>query len=274
MGIPGALIEPIYHHEDPGHSGFSPGSRPYQLVHLFYLARRVADLGLAGESERKACTAELLLLGGRIGLDAEQLGATVDDLVQQWRDWGELLRVPASALPSFAHMSAAQAMRDEKHDGAAALRVLLVDDDPTTRCMMEGVLSGALGHSVVCANNGREALALAVETQPQIVITDWMMPGMDGLDLARALRATELGQTIYLIMLTGLETEDEVSEAFEAGVDDFLVKPVERAHPARPPARGQALRASCSTPGSATAPSSSSSPPSWRSATAASPTRR
>ncbi len=225
-GIPGALIEPIYHHEDPESSGFSRGSRPYQLVHLFYLARRIADLGLAGESERNACTAELLLLGGRIGLDAEQLGATVDDLVQQWRTWGELLRVPASALPSFAHMSAAHAMRDEKSDGAAALRVLLVDDDPTTRCMIEGVLSGALGHVVVCANNGREALALAVETQPQIVVTDWMMPGMDGLDLARALRATEWGQTIYLIMLTGHETEDEVSEAFEAGVDDFLVKPV------------------------------------------------
>ena len=123
-------------------------------------------------------------------------------------------------------MSAAHAMRDETSDGAAALRVLLVDDDPTTRCMMEGVLSGALGHAVVCANNGREALALAVETQPQIVVTDWMMPGMDGLDLARALRATEWGQTMYLIMLTGHENEDEVSEAFEAGVDDFLVKPV------------------------------------------------
>lgn len=225
-GIPGALIEPIYHHEEPERSGFSPGSRPYQLVHLFYLARRVADLGLAGENERNACTAELLLLGGKIGLDAEQLGATVDDLVLQWREWGDLLRVPASALPSFAHMSAAHAMRDEGAGGASALRVLLVDDDPTTRCMMEGVLAGALGHSVVCANNGHEALALAVETQPQIVITDWMMPGMDGLDLARALRATEWGQTIYLIMLTGLETEDEVSEAFEAGVDDFLVKPV------------------------------------------------
>ncbi len=224
-GFPSALIEPIYHHEDAERSGFSPGSRPYQLVHLFYLAHRVADLGMAGENERKACTTELLLLGSRIGLDAEQLGATIDDLVQQWREWGELLRVPASALPSFAHMSTAHAIHDENQD-SAALRVLLVDDDPTTRCMMEGVLSGALGHSVVCANNGREALALAVETQPQIVITDWMMPGMDGLELARALRATEWGQTMYLIMLTGHETEDEVSEAFEAGVDDFLVKPV------------------------------------------------
>ena len=69
----------------------------------------------------------------------------------------------------------------------------------------------------------RVALALAVEAQPQIVITDWLMPGLSGLELTRALRATEWGQTIYLIMLTSLDTEEEVSEAFEAGVDDFGV---------------------------------------------------
>ena len=71
-----------------------------------------------------------------------------------------------------------------------------------------------------------EALALAVESQPQIVITDWMMPGLSGLELTLALRATDWGQNIYLIMLTSLDTEEEISEAFEAGVDDFLTKPV------------------------------------------------
>ncbi|MER2553227.1 MAG: HDOD domain-containing protein [Thauera sp.] len=225
-GIPGALVEPIYHHENPETSGFSEGSRPHRLVNMFYLARCVADLGLAPEGEHGSRTAELLLLGGRIGLDANALGAAIDDLVHRWREWGELLRVPASALPTFAQMSAAHALRPEERGRTGALRVLLVDDDPTTRCIMESVLRDALGHSVICAQTGTEALALAVEAQPQIVITDWLMPGMNGLELTRALRATEWGQTIYLIMLTGLDTEEEVSEAFEAGVDDFLTKPV------------------------------------------------
>ena len=225
-GLPGALVEPIYHHEDPDGSGFSPGSRPHQLVHLFYLAKCVADLGVSAESERNSRTAELLLLGGKIGLNAEELGATIDELVRDWREWGELLKVPASALPSFAQMSALHAPRPEESGSPAALRVLLVDDDATTRTMLEGVLGGALGHSVICASNGREALAVAVEALPQIVITDWMMPGMSGLELSRALRNTEWGQTIYLIMLTSVESEDEISEAFEAGVDDFLTKPV------------------------------------------------
>jgi two-component system cell cycle response regulator len=225
-GIPSALVEPIYHHEDPESAAFSIGSRPHQLVNLLYLARRVADLGLAAEAEHASRTAELLLLGGRIGLNAEELGATVDELVRRWRTWGELLRVPAAALPSFAQMSTPHALRPEERSGAGALRVLLVDDDPTTRAIMEAVLRDALGHSVVCARTGSEALALAVEAQPQIVITDWLMPGLSGLELTRALRATEWGQTIYLIMLTSLDTEEEVSEAFEAGVDDFLTKPV------------------------------------------------
>ena len=219
-------MEPIYHHETPDASGFSEGSRPHQLVHLFYLAKCIADLGVATECERNGRTAELLLLGGKIGLNADELGATIDELVRGWREWGELLKVPASALPSFAQMSALHAPRPEDSGSAAALRVLLVDDDATTRAMLEGVLGGALGHSVICASNGHEALAVAVEALPQIVITDWMMPGMSGLELSRALRATEWGQTIYLIMLTSVESEDEISEAFEAGVDDFLTKPV------------------------------------------------
>lgn len=225
-GVPSALVEPIYHHETPDASGFSEGSRPHQLVHLFYLAKCIADLGVATECERNGRTAELLLLGGKIGLNADELGATIDELVRGWREWGELLKVPASALPSFAQMSALHAPRPEDSGSAAALRVLLVDDDATTRAMLEGVLGGALGHSVICAGNGHEALAVAVEALPQIVITDWMMPGMSGLELSRALRATDWGQTIYLIMLTSVESEDEISEAFEAGVDDFLTKPV------------------------------------------------
>jgi diguanylate cyclase (GGDEF)-like protein len=61
---------------------------------------------------------------------------------------------------------------------------------------------------------------------PNIVVTDWMMPVMNGLEFCRALRATEWGQSMYVIMLTGMDAEDEIVEAFEAGVDDYVTKPV------------------------------------------------
>jgi diguanylate cyclase (GGDEF)-like protein len=67
---------------------------------------------------------------------------------------------------------------------------------------------------------------MALEVMPQIVITDWLMPVMDGLEFCRALRATEWGQSMYVIMLTGLEAESEIVDAFEAGVDDYVTKPL------------------------------------------------
>jgi two-component system cell cycle response regulator len=88
------------------------------------------------------------------------------------------------------------------------------------------VLCHLLGCTCPHAENGQEALALALEVMPQIVITDWLMPVMDGIEFCRALRATDWGQSMYVIMLTGEETEEKIIEAFEAGVDDYVTKPV------------------------------------------------
>lgn len=226
-GIATALVEPVCYHESPQDSGFSEGSRPFQLAHLFYHAKRLADLGLAPEAERHSKISELMLLGGKIGLDADELGVVVDRIFLQWRQWGELLKVPAPPLPPFAKIAAAPARRSgEEEVESASLRVLLVEDEPTNRIMMEGILNRILGRSVYSAVNGQEALAMAMEVMPQIVVTDWLMPVMDGIDFCRALRATEWGQSMYVIMLTGVEAEKEIVEAFEAGVDDFVTKPV------------------------------------------------
>ena len=225
-GIPKSLAEPVNYHEAPEGSGFAEGSRPYQLVHLFFQARRMADLGLSPEAGRHGSISELMLLGGKIGLNAEALGEVFDRVVQQWRDWAELLKVPASRLPSFDAMAKAPVPRSELEPRTACQRVLLVEDEPTTRIMTEAMLREILGCTVYTAENGKDALALALEVMPQIVITDWLMPVMDGLEFCRALRATDWGQSMYVIMLTGMETEEQIVEAFEAGTDDYLIKPV------------------------------------------------
>lgn len=226
-GIPGALLEPVYHHEKPDASGFADGSRPYQLVHLFYHAKRVADMGLAAPAERGAIVSELMLLGSKLGLDVDDLGSLVDRIVVQWQEWGAILKVPAGELPSFAAMAAAPAPKVQVEQSLyPPMRVLLVEDDPATRAMMSTVLSAMMGREVHAAANGREALALALQVMPQIVVTDWLMPVMDGLEFCRALRATEWGQSMYVIMLTGVEAEDDIVQAFEAGVDDYVTKPL------------------------------------------------
>ena len=226
-GMPKALAEPLSFHEAPETAGFVDGSRPFQLTHLFFQARRMADLGRASEVERHNKLAELMRLGGQIGLDAETFGALFDRAIEQWQNWGELLKIPATPLPSFDSMVKAPAPRPEQDPGMACkTTVLLVEDEPTSRLMTEAALRNQLGCTVYTAENGRAGLALAVQVMPQIVISDWLMPEMDGLELCRALRATEWGQSMYVIMVTGVETEDKVTEAFEAGVDDYIVKPL------------------------------------------------
>ena len=225
-GLPKALAEPVYYHEAPEKSGFSVGSRPDQLAHLFFQARRMADLGLSAESERHGNISELLLLGGKIGLDAEALGDVFDRVVGCWREWAELLKVPASHLPSFNTMTSAPIPHHEQEPKNARIRVLLVEDELTNRLITEAVLSQLLGCTVYTAENGKEALILALDIMPQIVVTDWAMPVMDGLEFCRALRATDWGQSMYVLMLTGVETEGKITEAFEAGVDDYVTKPV------------------------------------------------
>ena len=225
-GIPKSLAEPVSFHEAPETSGFAEDSRPYQLTHLFFQARRMADLGLSPEAERHGNISELMLLGGKIGLNAEALGEVFDRVVQQWHEWAELLKVPASRVPAFGAMAKAPISRSEQESTAARQRVLLVEDEPTNRILTEAMLREILDCTVYMAENGKDALALALEVMPQIVITDWMMPVMDGLEFCRALRATDWGQSMYVVMLTGVETEEQIVEAFEAGTDDYLVKPV------------------------------------------------
>ncbi len=225
-GIPESLAEPVNYHEAPETSGFAEGSRPYQLTRLFFQARCMADLGLSPEAERHGTISGLALQGGKIGLNTEALGEVFDRVVEQWRDWAELLKLPASHLPSFDAMVMAPVARPDQGSGKSCKRVLLVEDEPTTLFITEAMLREILGCTVYTAENGKDALALALEVMPQIVITDWLMPVMDGLELCRALRATDWGQSMYVIMLTGAETGEQVIEAFEAGTDDYLTKPV------------------------------------------------
>ena len=102
--------------------------------------------------------------------------------------------------------------------------ILIVDDDPAALKLLERHLVAG-GRKVLSATNGTEALRAIVTHAPPIVITDWAMPEMDGLELCRAIRDHELIGFIYLIILTAHADKDRIVTAFEAGADDYLTKP-------------------------------------------------
>jgi two-component system KDP operon response regulator KdpE len=98
---------------------------------------------------------------------------------------------------------------------------LLVDDESQQLSAAQWMLQAA-GFDVLTANNGRQGLQLALEQSPDLVLLDWMMPDMDGLEVCRRLREYS---SVPIIMLTALSSEQNKIAGLEAGADDYLTKP-------------------------------------------------
>lgn len=101
---------------------------------------------------------------------------------------------------------------------------LLVDDDEIALAMLEHTLQRS-GFEVITASNGREALEILRTRQVRLVISDWDMPGLTGLELCRAVRSGEFEHYIYFVLLTSHRGNDEIVQGLAAGADDFIVKP-------------------------------------------------
>ncbi|MEE4218339.1 MAG: phosphate regulon transcriptional regulator PhoB [Xanthomonadales bacterium] len=102
--------------------------------------------------------------------------------------------------------------------------VLVVDDEAAIRDMIQFALEKA-GMGVQLASNAHEALLQISESRPDIILMDWMMPGVSGLELTRRLRKDVYTEDIPIIMLTARVTEDDKIAGLEAGTDDYVVKP-------------------------------------------------
>jgi diguanylate cyclase (GGDEF)-like protein/PAS domain S-box-containing protein len=103
--------------------------------------------------------------------------------------------------------------------------VLVVDDEAMNRLLVGETLRNA-GLQVVEAGSGAEALRLFPELLPQLVLLDVMMPEMDGFEVCRAIRGLPGGETVPILMLTGLEDMDSINRAYESGATDFAAKPI------------------------------------------------
>jgi two-component system phosphate regulon response regulator PhoB len=102
--------------------------------------------------------------------------------------------------------------------------VLVVDDEAAIRDMIQFALEKT-GMAVQTASDAHEALVRISESRPDIILMDWMMPGVSGLDLTRRLRKDAYTEDIPIIMLTAKVTEDDRVAGLEAGTDDYVIKP-------------------------------------------------
>jgi phosphoserine phosphatase RsbU/P len=102
--------------------------------------------------------------------------------------------------------------------------ILLAEDDLVTRSTLAAILS-AQGHDVTETEDGSQAWGAWQLSAPRVVVADWLMPEMDGLELCRKIRATPGRPYTYFILQTVRQGRDSYLEAMDAGVDDFITKP-------------------------------------------------
>lgn len=112
---------------------------------------------------------------------------------------------------------------------AGGVRILVAEDDPVARRLLEVTLQ-RWGYEVVAVSDGMAAWeVLAREDAPLLAVLDWMMPGLDGVEVCRRVRALGRASPTYLILLTARGEKADVVTGLEAGADDYLTKPFDRA---------------------------------------------
>lgn len=117
-------------------------------------------------------------------------------------------------------------MTVDRPSPVSGFRVLVVDDNRNAARSL-GMLFDATGNSARIAYDGPEAIALAAEFRPDLILMDLVMPGLDGCETARRIRELPWGKNVTLVALTGWNRDDIRALAEEAGFDHYFVKPVD-----------------------------------------------
>lgn len=106
------------------------------------------------------------------------------------------------------------------------MKVLVADDDHVSRLVAKAAVEHS-GHECIVAEDGKAAWELYQEHQPEVVVTDLVMPGLDGLALCRAIRAAERDSYTYLVLVTTQGSREDVLAGMKAGADDYVSKPLD-----------------------------------------------
>ncbi len=234
-GMPQVFQNVARHHEDPKRSGFTERSRNWHLVNMLHIADMFSRVCTTREQNRRKMVPRLILIATRLGIEMETLARVGDKSVHEWHEWSRLCGIRTLELPPFATLleaiPLAPGMLDageevQEHSATAyKLRILLVDDDRGIRLLLTRLLERA-GHTVETAGNGVEGLEKIANFKPQLIITDWMMPEMDGIEFCKALRQNKAWRNIYVFIMTAQEGGEKLVEAFEAGANDYMTKPI------------------------------------------------
>ncbi len=214
-GIADVFCESVICQDNLEEMGSENDARPVRIAKTLHLAGAMAGILVEPKIYREDLLG-LLDTARTFGVDTDLVNQAFDAAAEEWRSLGDVLSVQTQKAPSL-HEAHTRASKTQQ-------RILVVDDDPCILKLLTRYLGDA-GYDVQTAANGAEALRILNSDGCPLVITDWMMPELDGLQLCNAIRTSETIGFVYIIMLTAQSDEESLAKAFDAGADDFLTKP-------------------------------------------------
>jgi diguanylate cyclase (GGDEF)-like protein len=218
-GLPKVFTNPLSHYENPDSAGVPDDSRSNSLTLMLRLAHQLADLGLADADARPRLTQKWMKLAIELDIHADTAGNFIDQVIASWQDWGNLLKIPTTMLPQFSEISQGES---EVAENESPLRIVVADGNALTRRQTMALLVEDSGHIVYPADNGTTALALAMEVLPHVIIAHYNLPLLDGTELCLALRATDEGRRMHILLMADEHGEEHINQAFDVGADGFI----------------------------------------------------
>ena len=220
----GPLCEAVRFQDAPEQALSGPASTAAQLARLLRLSSSIAHILALPDTDPEPVGAASAQ-AGQLGIDEAAFHALFQAIAEQWREAAAIFSVATTDLSRLeAFRAGTRPRQDPPEDTPDRVRVLVVDDDPAMLRLTARHLTTA-GYWVTAATSALQALEIDASEAPQIVITDWRMPEMDGLELCRRLRTQDPNGFVYLLVLTAESQKGKAVEALEAGADDYLAKP-------------------------------------------------
>ena len=229
-------------------TGRSVRERGLQLGRVLNIATLAANICLETGPHRHPLVLEFIKTGTDLGKSEEQWVHLFDEILAEWERLGHLLNIQTNSVPNMENLLrrarefngvSPEKKKKKKNIKPAVetvvektapkisgcLDILVVSDSPVDSRILAKKL-GALGHNLAFAQNGQQALEIALTTSPQLILTDWMMPKLDGLQLSESLRKSTQTASTYIMIMTSQDGSDLLVKAFDAGIDDYVTKPL------------------------------------------------
>ncbi len=231
-GLPVLWVTAARYQEDPDDPELPPDGAAGKLALLMNVSQLFGALCLAPPHRRHALRERMAAQAARIRVARDEVFALGNASARDWTTWGSLLDIKTRTVPPLESIETESQTAEPRAaedapvppPDSTRLRVLVVDPDPGTAGAVHACLPP--GTSLQTASHGTEALRLTLEFDPQIILTEWEIPGLSGVELCRALRQTKAGQQVHILVLTRIFDEELLASALEAGANDYVLKPI------------------------------------------------